>query len=65
MNKDDAVILQKALGPCEPGAEGVVKNIDSQGNIVVEITHDHQCNPFIFLLPPVAADYYKAGSKCS
>jgi len=65
MKIGDKVILQKDLGPCKPGAEGVIKNFDNQGNMVVEITHDHQCNPFIFLLPPVPADYYKAGSKCS
>ena len=65
MNIDDAVILQKALGPCKPGAEGIIKHIDDQRNLVVEITHDHQCNPFNFLLPPVPADYYKAGSNCS
>jgi hypothetical protein len=64
MNEGDKVILQQELGPCKPGAEGIVKNIDTQGNVVVEITHDHKCNPFIFLLPPVNPDYYQLGSKC-
>lgn len=65
MNIGDAVILKKNLGPCKKGAEGIIENIDEQGNFVVMISHDHQCNPFEFLLPPVPADYYKAGTKCS
>jgi len=54
----------KALDDPKPGAEGIVDNIDDEGKIVVAITHDHECNPFTFLLPPVPPDYYQLGSKC-
>jgi hypothetical protein len=65
MNEGDRVVLQRALGPCMPAAEGILQNIDTQGNVVVEITHDHHCNPFTVLLPPVKADYYRVDSKCA
>lgn len=65
MNEGDEVILQNDLGPCKPGAEGIVEHIDDQGNVVVKITHDHECNPFIFILPPVSPDNYRPGSRCS
>ena len=59
------VILQKPLGPCLPGAQGIIRNIDGEGRVVVEITHDHECNPFTFLLPPATPDHYVVGSNCS
>jgi hypothetical protein len=59
MEKGDQVVLQKPLGPCAPGCKGVVVDVDSQGNITVEITHDENGNGFFFLLPPVTADYYE------
>ena len=65
MKEGDRVILQQALGPCEPGAEGIVDSIDSEGMVVVNITHDHQCNPCTALLPPVPRSYYVEGSKCT
>ena len=64
MKTNDRVILQKHLGPCEPGCEGVVVAVDRHGNLTVEITHDPNCDEFVFLLPPKPADYYMPGSNC-
>ena len=65
MKENDKVILQEQLGPCKPGCEGVVKHVDENMNITVEITHDHECNELSVLLPPKSVIYYKQGSKCS
>jgi hypothetical protein len=64
MKKKDRVILRKPLGPCDPGCEGFIVDVDPHGNVTVEITHDQNCNKFVFLLPPKPADYYIRGSKC-
>ena len=65
MKKNDNVILQKQLGPCKPGCEGVIKHVGKDMKVTVEITHDHECNELTVLLPPKSATYYKHGSNCS
>jgi hypothetical protein len=64
MNIGDKVILQTDFGPCRAGAQGTIAEIDKNGNIIVEITHDHECNDFTFLLPPSLPDRFRIGTKC-
>jgi len=65
MQSGDKVTLQKKLGPYEPGCEGIIKHIDSQMNVTVELFHDPKCNQLKALLPPVAMHYYSPGTRCS
>lgn len=65
MKENDKVILQKQLGPYEPGCEGVIKHVDSNMNVTVKLTHDQNCHKLTALLPPNSMTYYKLGSKCS
>ena len=65
MQIGDRVILQEDFGPCRRGAEGIIKHVDEAGSVVVEITHDHECNDFTFLLPPAPESKFRIGSKCT
>jgi hypothetical protein len=63
--KGDRVTLTRPLGPCVPGDEGKVLNVDSQSNVTVEITHRNPgCTPFVFLLPPAPPEYFSPGGVC-
>ena len=65
MNIGDRVILTRDLGPISAGAEGIVTHTDGQGNLGVEITHDPECRPVTFLLPPAPPDFFRPGSECT
>jgi hypothetical protein len=61
----DHVTLTRPLGPCGPGDEGVVANVDSHGNVAVDITHRNPgCVPFVFPLPPATPDHFSLGGIC-
>ncbi len=63
--KGERVTLTKPLGPCVPGDEGNVVNVDSHGNVIVKIIHKNPgCQPFVFLLPPATPDYFRRGGVC-
>ena len=58
------VHLTANWGPCSAGDEGVVRHVDAQGNVTVEITHRADCTPFTFLLPPLPPELVAPGGKC-
>lgn len=58
MDVGDKVILQYALGPCKPNSKGIVKYIDKQGNMLVEITNNPEGTPVTFLLGPYPPNYF-------
>lgn len=65
MQEGDHVILNRDFGPCKAGSEGIVSHIDTQGNLTVDITHDPDCNPITFALPPASARTFRLGTNCS
>lgn len=63
--RGDRVTLVRPAGGCRPGDEGVVRHVDSQGNLTVEITHRNpDCTPYTELLPPLPPDYFRGGGHC-
>jgi hypothetical protein len=65
MNVGDSVILKSDWLPCKEGCQGIVKSIDSDGYLTVKITHNHDCEPFTFLIPFASPDIFELGSRCS
>ena len=64
MNRGDRVHLRTDFGPCSAGDEGIVRHVDQDGNVTVEITHRADCTPMIFLLPPAPASRFALGGQC-
>ena len=58
MNVGDNVVLTQDVPPARAGSKGVVKAVDSQGNLGVDTTHDPQGNPRVFALPPTPPDRF-------
>ena len=61
----DRVTLLEDFGPASPGCEGIVRYLDAQGRVTVEIVCDPTCSPLTILLPPSRASRFAVGGRCA
>lgn len=61
----DRVELALPVGPCMPGARGIVFAVTASGEIVVKVTNDHTGMPFNYMLDARPSDSFRVPGKDS
>jgi hypothetical protein len=65
MKIGDRIHLTKDVDSCSAGDEGIVRAVDAQGRMTVEITHRADCSPFTDLLLGVLPAEVALGAHCA